>query len=91
MDTDEHGFPQKNLSVTIRRQLYFPRLDLCDNQRAMSEPDDDLPKPTYKWPWFVLAAFLTAVVLAVLWMSYAVRREKQERDFNAPLPSSAPR
>ena len=66
-------------------------LDLCDNHLAMSEPGDNLPNPTYKWPWFVLAAFLTAVVLAVLWMSYAVRHEKQERDFNAPLPSSAPR
>ena len=44
----------------------------------------------YKWPWFVLAAFLAAVVLAVFWMSYAVQREKQERDFNAPLPGGPP-
>jgi cytochrome oxidase assembly protein ShyY1 len=54
----------------------------------MSEPGDHLPKPKYRWPWFVLAAFLAAVLLAVLWMGYAVRREKQERDFNAPLPGS---
>jgi len=54
----------------------------------MNEPD--LPKINYKWPWFVLAAFLAAVVLAVFWMSYAVQREKQERDFNAPLPGGPP-
>ena len=54
----------------------------------MSEPGDNVPKPKYRWPWFVLAAVLTAVLLAVLWMGYAVRREKQERDFNAPLPGS---
>ena len=47
-------------------------------------------KRIYKWPWFVLAAFLAAVVLAVFWMSYAVQREKQERDFNAPLPGGPP-
>ena len=54
----------------------------------MSEPGDNLPKPKYRWPWFVLAAFLLALLLAVLWMGYAVRREKQERDINAPLPGS---
>jgi len=41
----------------------------------------------YRWPWFVLAAFLLGVVLAIVWMSYAVHRERQERDVNAPLPS----
>jgi hypothetical protein len=48
------------------------------------------PKQNYKWPWFVLAAFVAAVALAVLWMSFAVHRERQERDFNAPLPGAAP-
>jgi len=61
---------------------------LWDNESTMNEPD--LPKTNYKWPWFVLAAFLAAVVLAVFWMSYAVQREKQERDFNAPLPGGPP-
>jgi hypothetical protein len=45
----------------------------------------------YRWPWFAAAAFVLFVVLAVVWMNFAVRREKQERDFNAPLPSSSPR
>ena len=57
----------------------------------MSEPDKQFPKPHYRWPWFVLGAFLLAVLLAVLWMSYAVMREKQQRDYNAPLPGGVPR
>ena len=51
----------------------------------------DASEKNYRWPWFVLAAFLLAVLLAVLWMSFAVRHERQERDLNAPLPDSAPR
>ena len=39
-------------------------------------------------PWFVLAAFLLGVALAVLWISFEVRKVEQERDLNAPLPSS---
>jgi len=45
----------------------------------------------YRWPWFVLAAFLLGVALAIAWMSYAVHRERQERDVNAPLPGAPSR
>jgi hypothetical protein len=45
--------------------------------------------PRYRWPWFVLAAVLLGVVLAVMWMSYAVHRERQERDLDAPLPGGS--
>ena len=64
--------------------------DSCDTPIAMNEPGDNLPKQHYKWPWFVLAAVVLAVVLAVVWMSYAVKHERDQRDFSAPLPSSAP-
>ena len=43
----------------------------------------------YKWPWFVLAAVLLFLALAVLWVGYAVQREKQERDFSTPVPTGA--
>ena len=49
----------------------------------MNEPDE-MPR-RYRWPWFVLAAVVLAVVLAVIWMSYAVKRERQQRDFSAPI------
>ena len=42
----------------------------------------------YKWPWFVLAAVLLFVALTIVWMSFAVKRERQEREFNAPLPNA---
>jgi len=54
----------------------------------MGEPNEEAPKRRYRWPWFVLAAFLLAVALAILWMSFAVRKVEQERNVNAPLPSS---
>jgi hypothetical protein len=52
----------------------------------MNEPDESPRR--HRWPWFAAAAVVLFVVLTVVWMGYAVRREKQERDFNAPLPSS---
>jgi len=51
----------------------------------MSEPNENPRR--YKWPWFVLAAVLLFLALAVLWVSFAAHREKQERDFNAPIPT----
>jgi C4-dicarboxylate-specific signal transduction histidine kinase len=42
------------------------------------------PKTTYRWPWFVLAGLIVAVVLAVVWMSYAVKRTRMIRDLNSP-------
>jgi hypothetical protein len=53
----------------------------------MSEPDEIPPKRNYKWPWFVAAAVALGIILAIVWMGYAVSREKQERDFNAPIPT----
>jgi hypothetical protein len=53
----------------------------------MNEPDEIPPKQNYRWPWFVLAAFILFVALAILWMGLAVKRERQERDYNAPIPT----
>jgi hypothetical protein len=51
----------------------------------MNEPNENPRR--YKWPWFVLAAFLLAVVLAIVWMSFAVKHEREQRDFSAPIPT----
>lgn len=56
----------------------------------MNEPGASLPPPNYKWPWLALAAVLLAVVLAIVWMTFAVKKVEQERDFSAPMPDSAP-
>ena len=55
----------------------------------MNEPDKNPRR--YQWPWLVLAAFLLGVALAILWMSFAVRKVEQERDVNAPLPGGSAR
>jgi len=56
----------------------------------MNTPDENSPRPKYKWPWFALAALLLAIVLAIVWMTFAVKKVERERDFSAPLPGSAP-
>jgi hypothetical protein len=40
-------------------------------------------KPTYRWPWFVLAAVILAIVLAVIWMSFEVRKTKRIQELNS--------
>ena len=43
----------------------------------------------YKWPWFVLAAVLLSIVLAVAWVSFAVKKVERERNFNTSIPAGA--
>ena len=54
----------------------------------MTNDTGNLPDPKeqrrYTWPWFVLAAILLAIVLAVLWMSVAVERARRIHDLNSP-------
>ena len=54
----------------------------------MTNDTGDLPDPEnqrrYTWPWFVLAAVLLAIALAVLWMSKEIERTRRIRDLNAP-------
>jgi hypothetical protein len=53
----------------------------------VNEPDEipePPPSPRYRWPWFVLAAFVVAVILAVLWMSAEVRRQQRYRQLDTP-------
>jgi hypothetical protein len=53
----------------------------------MNEPKENPRR--YKWPWFVLAAVLLFVALTIVWVSFAVRKVEQQRNFNAPVPASA--
>lgn len=55
----------------------------------MIEQDEIPPKQSYKWPWFALAAVVLGIILAVVWVGFAAHREKQERNFNAPIPTGA--
>src|SRR4051812_22487162 len=53
---------------------------------AINDPDpkSDEPRPHYRWPWLVLAAFILAVALAILWMSKEIGRTRRIRDLNSP-------
>jgi type VI protein secretion system component VasK len=77
----------KLAEIVHRSNCFAAAVALCC--RRMNEPDENPHR--HQWPWFVAVAVVLFVVLAVVWMSSAVQREKQERDFNALLPSSAPR
>jgi hypothetical protein len=57
--------------------------------QPVAEPDENLPRQKYRWPWFAAAAVVLAIVLAVVWVSVAAKKVEQQRDF-APLPSSVP-
>ena len=58
-------------------------------QATMIEPNE---KPRrYKWPWFVLAAVVLFIALAVLWVTLAAEKVEQQRDYSAPLPSGTTR
>jgi len=54
---------------------------------ATNHEGEARPRRRYVWPWFVLAAFILAVILAVLWMSSEVARTRRIRDANAPSAS----
>jgi hypothetical protein len=49
----------------------------------MDEPNENPPR-RYQWPWFVLAAFLLGLALAILWMIFDVRTIERERNPNIP-------
>jgi hypothetical protein len=55
----------------------------------VNKQDEIPPGRNYRWPWFVLAAVLLFVALTIVWMSFAVKRERQERDFSTPIPTGA--
>jgi bacteriorhodopsin len=57
----------------------------------MNEQSEIPPKQNYKWPWFVLAAVVLFIVLAVAFVGFKARQIKQEHDFDAPLPGSPAR
>ena len=55
---------------------------------AGNNPEEPEPRRTYAWRWWVLAAVLLGIALAVLWMSWEVARTRMIRDLNAPAPQT---
>lgn len=59
----------------------------------MTNETGSVPEPKnqrrYIWPWFVLAAVLLAIALAVAWMSKEVERARRIHDLNSPAAPAA--
>jgi hypothetical protein len=73
-----------NLTENCRGSNCFAgAIALC--WRRMSEPNENPRR--YKWPWFVLAAILLFVALAVVFVGFKAQQIKQERDLDAPIPA----
>jgi hypothetical protein len=55
------------------------------------QPEPGTPAPRrYRWPWYLLAFVIGWLAISVLWVTLAARKVAEERDLDAPLPSSAP-
>ncbi len=86
----------RNFHLLIQSKINRPnkRLagnpNLCETETVTNKTGENPPKRNYQWPWIVGAAVMLGIVLAIVWMSFAVRKVERERDFNAPLPNSAP-
>ena len=48
------------------------------------------PRRRYTWPWFVLGAGILFLLLAIVWMSYAVRHMRQQRENETGYPTNPP-
>ena len=55
----------------------------------MNEPQNEPPRK-YKWPWFFWGAAALFILLAVLAVGFAAMKISSQRDFNTPLPGTAP-
>jgi hypothetical protein len=65
------------------------------NERPeMTEPgksqEEKSERPRYHWPRFLLAAILLAIMLAILWLSFEIRRTQRIRDLNSNSPRLQP-
>lgn len=55
------------------------------------QPPAEISAPRrYRWPWYLLAFVIGWLIISVIWVALAARKVAQERDLDAPLPSSAP-
>lgn len=65
-------------------RLCFRRLAqiICAPMEDTNHPAET--KPRYVWPWYIAAAVIVAVVIAVLAIRAEANRVKQQRQFTIP-------
>ena len=74
---------------TSKKNLWF-RVTLPQRTGDMGDipeaPRPNATRPHYRWPWYVLAGFLLAIILAVVWLSFEIRRTQRIREINTSMP-----
>ena len=63
-------------------------IQLTHSDSIVVEPDPEQGhKPAqrrYRWPLFVIAGLVLGILLAVLWLSFEIRRTERIRQLNSP-------
>jgi len=45
--------------------------------------------PRYKWPWIAAGMVVLGIVLAIVWMYFAVKKVERERNYAAPASTNS--
>lgn len=59
-----------------------PAQIICAAMDNITQPTE--AKPRYVWPWFIAAAVVVAVIIALLAIRTEANRVKQQRQFSTP-------
>jgi len=79
-------------TLTFQRQskdfLVVISTRFTHSHSTVAEPDPEQGhKPSqrhYRWPLFVIAGVVLGILLAVLWLSFEIRRTERIRQLNSP-------
>jgi flagellar biosynthesis/type III secretory pathway M-ring protein FliF/YscJ len=62
-------------------------IQFTHSDSIVAEPDPEQghkPAQRYRWPLFVIAGVVLGILLAVLWLSFEIRRTERIRQLNSP-------
>jgi hypothetical protein len=82
-DRQARTFPAQTIHERVCRNGWL--LAFYEGMSAVPEkPAGDQNRRRYVWPRYVLAAFIAAILLAALWLSFEIRRTQRIQRLNEP-------